>query len=87
MQPLGHLAIRGRHLGDLAEHFTFLIRTWIATGSGPQLLDVFTHRCPFFVGETLGRVTILGRAPGGFSRFLAFRFPVSHAFGVLGELA
>src|SRR5207249_1661024 len=63
MEPLAHSAIGGRHLGDLREHGTFLVRlapAWPAARGRLQLLGALLHRGSFLVRE--------GRALGGLLR-------------------
>src|SRR5438552_10303567 len=56
MEPLGHGAIRFRHLGDLREHVAFSVRLARARGAalGLQLLGALLHRGPLLVRESLG---------------------------------
>src|SRR5438309_4426976 len=57
MEPLGHGAIRFRHLGNLREHVAFpvrLVRARAAVRFRLQLLDTLLHRGSFLVRESLG---------------------------------
>src|SRR5438132_12048033 len=57
MEPLGHGAIRFRHLGNLREHVAFpvrLLRARAAARFRLQLLDTLLHRGSFLVRESLG---------------------------------
>src|SRR5438105_9845506 len=48
MKPLGHGAIRFRHLGNLREHVTFPVRVLVRA----QLVDALLHRGSFLVRES-----------------------------------
>src|SRR2546429_4629314 len=68
MEPLGHGAIRFRHLGNLREHVTFPIRLLRARTSARfrlQLLGAFLHCDAFLVRESLDRLAGHGGALGG----------------------
>src|SRR5436853_2778910 len=59
MEPLGHGAIRFRHLGDLREHVAFpvrlvLVRARAAARGRLQLLGALPHRGSFLVRESVG---------------------------------
>src|SRR2546427_10923180 len=72
MEPLGHGAIRFRHLGDLRQHVTFpvgLLRPRAAARFRPQLLGVLLHRGSFLVRESRSC------ALGGLLCVLHCRFP------------
>ena len=57
MEPLGHGAIRFRHLGDLREHGAFPVRLVLARARFRlQLLGALLHRGSFLVRESLGRL-------------------------------
>jgi hypothetical protein len=71
MEPLGHGAIRFRHLGDLREHVAFLVclaRARAAARGHLPLLGALAHRGSFLVRESLGRLA--GGALGGLLRGL-----------------
>src|SRR5439155_14393539 len=73
MEPLGHGAIRFRHLGDLREHVAFpvsAVRARTAARLRLPLLDVFLHRGLFLVRESLGLLVGRGGALGGLLHFL-----------------
>src|SRR5881275_1218160 len=73
MEPLGHGAIRLRHLGDLREHVAFpirLARAWAAARLRLQLLNALLHRSSFLVRESPGPLVGRGGALGGLPRFL-----------------
>src|SRR3989449_5797742 len=56
MEPLGHGAIRFRHVGNLREHVAFpvrLLRARAAARFRLQLLDTLLHRGSFLVRESL----------------------------------
>src|SRR3990172_1063883 len=79
MEPLGHGAIRFRHLGDLREHVVFplrLARTWSAARGRPELLGALLYRGAFLVRESLGRLAGSGRS--GRLRALLCRLPLLH---------
>src|SRR5438309_2904489 len=68
MEPLGHGAIRFRHLGNLREHVTFPIRLLRARASARfrlQLLGALLHCGAFLVRESLHRLAGHGGALGG----------------------
>src|ERR1019366_8072229 len=68
MEPLGHGAIRFRHLGNLREHVTFPIRLLRARASARlrlQLLGALLHCDAFLVRESLDRLAGHGSALGG----------------------
>src|SRR5215471_5240777 len=57
MEPLGHAAIRLRHLGDFREHVVFPVRLVSARAAARfplQLLGTLLHRSSFLVHEPLG---------------------------------
>src|SRR5215208_5948702 len=55
MEPLGHGAIRFRHLGDLREHGAFPCRSvLVRTLFSLQLFGAFLHRGSFLLRESLG---------------------------------
>src|SRR5437660_585636 len=60
LEPLGHGAIRFRHLGNLREHIAFPIRLVRL-----QLLGALLHRGSFLVRESLDRLAGHGGALGG----------------------
>src|SRR5438309_668719 len=60
MEPLGHGAIRFRHLGNLREHVAFPIRLVRL-----QLLGALLHRGSFLVRESLDRLAGRAGALGG----------------------
>src|SRR6266849_9184140 len=73
MEPLGHGAIRFRHLGNLREHVAFPIRLLRARAAAHfrlQLLDALLHRDSFLVRESLERLADRGGALGGLLRAL-----------------
>src|SRR3989441_687655 len=73
MEPLGHGAIRFRHLGNLREHVAFpvrLVRARAAVRFRLQLLGTLLHRGAFLVRESLDHLAGDGRALGGLMRFL-----------------
>jgi hypothetical protein len=49
MEPLGHAAIRFRHLGDLRECVAFPVR--LTRERAPSLFEGLLHRGSFFVRE------------------------------------
>src|SRR2546428_7379545 len=68
MEPLGHGAIRFRHLGNLREHVPFPVRLFRARAAARfrlQLLGALLHRGSFLVRESLDRLAGHGGAPGG----------------------
>src|SRR3989441_13094944 len=68
MEPLGHGAIRFRHLGNLREHVPFPIRLLRARASARfrlQLLGALLHCDAFLVRESLDRLAGHGGALGG----------------------
>src|SRR2546422_8123172 len=68
MEPLGHDAIRFRHLGDLREHVAFPVRLGRARTAARrrlQLLDTLFHRRSFLVRESLDRLAGPAGALGG----------------------
>src|SRR2546429_346158 len=68
MEPLGHGAIRFRHLGNLREHVAFpvrLLRARAAARFRLQLLGAFLHCDAFLVRESLDRLAGHGGARGG----------------------
>jgi hypothetical protein len=54
MNPLGHGAIRFRHLGDLREHVAFAVRRAAPARGRLLLAGAFLHRGLFLVRERLG---------------------------------
>src|SRR5919108_3164877 len=79
MEPLGHGAIRFRHLGDLRKHVAFPVRLARAPAAARgrlQLLGALPHRGSFLVRESLGRLA--GGALGGLLRARLCRLPLSH---------
>src|SRR5512135_3315366 len=71
MEPLGHGAIRFRHLGDLREHVVFSVRLARARAAARgrlQLLGALTHRSSLLVRESLG--CLAGGALGRILRVL-----------------
>src|SRR2546427_9601663 len=68
MEPLGHGAIRFRHLGNLREHVAFpvrLLRARAAARFRLQLFDTLLHRGSFLVRGSLDRPAAHGVARGG----------------------
>src|SRR2546426_1306221 len=68
MEPLGHGAIRFRHLGNLREHVTFPIRLLRVRTSARfrlQLLGTLLHCDAFLVRESLDRLAGHDSALGG----------------------
>jgi hypothetical protein len=53
VDPLGHGAVRGRHLGDLREEGFLLVRLLAAASGALELLGALLHRVAFLGGETL----------------------------------
>src|SRR5205814_4915255 len=68
MDPLGHGAIRFRHLGNLREHVAFPVRLLCARAAARfrlQLLGALLHRGSFLVRESLDPLAGHGGALGG----------------------
>src|SRR5437879_4738904 len=68
MEPLGHGAIRFRHLGNLREHVAFRVRLLRARAAARfrlQLLDALLHRGSFLVRESFDRLAGHGGPLGG----------------------
>src|SRR2546422_3976225 len=68
MEPLGHGAIRFRHLGNLRDHVAFpvrLVRARAAARFRLQLVGALFHRGSFLVRESLDRLAGHGGALGG----------------------
>src|SRR5437773_4371555 len=68
MEPLGHGAIRFRHLGNLREHVPFRVRLFRARAAARfrlQLLGALLHRGSFLVRESLDCLAGHGGALGG----------------------
>src|SRR3989441_7227743 len=68
MEPLGHVAIRFRHLGNLREHVPFPVRLFRALAAARfrlQLSGALLHRGSFLVRESLDRLAGHGGALGG----------------------
>src|SRR6266498_2589331 len=62
MEPLGHGAIRFRHLGNLREHVPFAVRLFRARAAARfrlQLLGALLHRGSFLVRESLDRLSCI----------------------------
>src|SRR5437868_1417681 len=79
-KPLGHGAIRFRHLGDLREDVAFPVRLARARAAAPgrlQLLGARPHRGSFLVRESRGRLA--GGALGRLLRVLHGRFPYARS--------
>src|SRR5918995_7144694 len=79
MEPLGHGAIRSRHLGDLREHGAFpvrLVRARAAARGRLQLSGALLHRSSFLVRESRGLLVDRGGALGGLLRC----FLCAHSF-------
>src|SRR5437762_5345581 len=73
MEPLGHGAIRFRHLGNLREHVAFpvrLLRARAAARFRIQFLGALLHRGSFLVRESLELLLDRGGALGGLLRVL-----------------
>src|SRR5262245_29912668 len=73
MEPLGHVAIRFRHLGDLREHVALPVRRVRAPATARcrlHLLGPLLHRSSFLVRESLGLLAGRGGALGGLLRGL-----------------
>ena len=74
MEPLGHGAIRFRHLGDLREHGALPVRLVLARARFRlQLLGALLHRGPFLVRESLGLLCAHRYLLCGLSRVLLRR--------------
>ena len=58
MEPLGHGAIRSRHLGDLRQHGALPVR--LVARFRLQLSGALPHRRSFLVRESRGRLAALG---------------------------
>src|SRR4029077_11655072 len=54
MEPLGHGAIRFRHLGDLREYVASPVR--LTRASAPPLVEGLLHRGSFLGRQQLGRI-------------------------------
>src|SRR5881409_2379193 len=81
MEPLGHGAIRFRHLGNLREHVAFpvrLLRARAAARFRLQLLGALLHRGSFLVRESLDRLADRGGALGGLLRSLLWAHRPPH---------
>src|SRR5467141_40185 len=78
VEPLGHIAIGCRQLGDLGEHLAFQVRFVRARGASPahlHLLDAVLHRGLFRGRESLVPLLGCGGALGGRLLALHWRFP------------
>src|SRR6266511_446246 len=80
VEPLGHGAIRSRHLGDLRKHVAFagspvLVRARLRL----QLSGALFHRGSFLGRESLGPLVGLDGASGGPLRALLRGLPLSHS--------
>jgi hypothetical protein len=71
VEPLGHGAVRFRHLGDLREHGAFPFRPVLLRARlRLQLPGALPHRGPFLVREPLGLLYAHRSLPCGLSGVL-----------------
>src|SRR3990170_5002336 len=73
VEPLGHSAIRFRHLGDLREHVAFpvrLVRARATARGRLQLLGALLHRGSFLIRASLDLLVARGGALGRLRRVL-----------------